>query len=424
MHRMRLAVLVLVATVAPLLAKRAYETAPINYEGSVSRDPMVSLINSMRGREAEFRSLSEGQRLLWLLEALGVPVESQLLVFSKTSLQRRRIEPTRPRALYFSDEVYVGWVPGGLIEVTVFDPLIGAVFYSLDASAGPREPLALRGADCLSCHDQHEETPTLRARSVYPDSSGEPLGGSPSGNVDATTPIETRWGGWYVTGAPSDLQHRGNKVGASLGDFDQGGLARRIHLGLHADSPYPRRTSDVVALLVHDHQVHVHNVLVAAAQSSRIALHRWPVMKEVLRLPSDAPLSGSCLLILESDTRKVVRALLGADDAPWPGMEVSADPSFAAAYAKGRKVDHDGRSLRDLDLRSGLFIHRCSPLIYSATFRALPPELSSRVLEKLDHGLRSTSLDPDLAHLTSLQRRTLRQILRQTFEGLPSSWGG
>lgn len=415
-------VLLLLAA-ARLAAGAPYEDSPIAYSATTPRDPMAALVERMRGREAEFRGLAERERVLWLLRELNVPVESQLLVFSRTSLQRRRIEPGRPRALYFSDEAYVGWVPGGLLEVTVFDPRLGAVFYSLDPSADARQPLATRGADCLLCHDQHEETPSLRARSVYPDPSGEPLGGSSAANIDPSTPIAERWGGWYVTGAPSGLVHRGNRVGGDAADFGPGGSARLLDVASAVRGSYPRGTSDAVALLVHDHQVHVHNVLVAAAQRARLALHRWPVMREVLRLPSDAPLSGSCLLILESEADKVVRALLGSEDAPWPGVVLTPEPGFAAAYAKGRRADRAGRSLRDLDLRNGLFAHRCSPLIHGASFRNLPPELRTRVLARLDAGLRAPEGAGDFAHLSDVQRRTLHSILTETMEDLPPGWG-
>src|SRR5690349_3215297 len=47
-----------------------------------------------------------------VLDALNVPVESQMLVFSKTSAQARLISPQNPRSLYFNDAVTIGWVPG------------------------------------------------------------------------------------------------------------------------------------------------------------------------------------------------------------------------------------------------------------------------------------------------------------------------
>ncbi|MGC4048018.1 MAG: hypothetical protein QM758_29845 [Armatimonas sp.] len=48
-----------------------------------------------------------------VLRALGISSATQTLVFSKTSLQSHAITPRTPRALYFSDECYVGWVNGG-----------------------------------------------------------------------------------------------------------------------------------------------------------------------------------------------------------------------------------------------------------------------------------------------------------------------
>src|SRR5689334_10826363 len=52
----------------------------------------------------------------WLesvLQALRIPKSSQTLVFSKTSFQRSAISPQTPRAIYFNDNTYVGYVQGG-----------------------------------------------------------------------------------------------------------------------------------------------------------------------------------------------------------------------------------------------------------------------------------------------------------------------
>src|SRR5438552_6882131 len=54
-----------------------------------------------------------------LLEALNIPRASQMLVFSKTSFQRPRIFPGNPRAIYFNDDVYLGWIPGApMMEIS------------------------------------------------------------------------------------------------------------------------------------------------------------------------------------------------------------------------------------------------------------------------------------------------------------------
>jgi len=42
-----------------------------------------------------------------LLKTLDIPVSSQTLVFSKSSLQLSQIAPEAPRAVYFNDDVYM-----------------------------------------------------------------------------------------------------------------------------------------------------------------------------------------------------------------------------------------------------------------------------------------------------------------------------
>src|SRR5580765_8385496 len=70
--------------------------------------------------------------LLGVLDALGVPRASQLLVFSKTGVQSAFTSPRHPRAIYFDQSVAVGYVPGApLIEIAAHDPQQGVVFYTL-----------------------------------------------------------------------------------------------------------------------------------------------------------------------------------------------------------------------------------------------------------------------------------------------------
>src|SRR5688572_15539653 len=52
------------------------------------------------------------------LRAMKIPESTQTLVFSRTSFQINHISRRTPRALYFNDDVYVGWVQGGpVLEV-------------------------------------------------------------------------------------------------------------------------------------------------------------------------------------------------------------------------------------------------------------------------------------------------------------------
>jgi hypothetical protein len=337
------------------------------------------------------------------------------------------ISPTNPRALYFSDEAYVGWVPGGAVEITVFDPVLGATFYVVDAQQPETAPLIARSPECLLCHAHHDHTPSLRTRSVFPDAAGEPLAGSGSANVEPATPLAERWGGWYVTGRTAGLRHRGNVTGQTTEDFTgDAGLRGEVRATLPPGpdgARYPRATSDIVALLMHDHQVHVHNVLCAANQQARIALFRWPAMRELLQLPADSAPAGSCLVVLNSQAEKVIAALLCQGEAAFPAGGVQGDGAFERAYAATRRADARDRSLRDLDLRTRLFKYRCSPLIYARTFEAMPKELRTVVLRRLSVGLRAAQPAPEFAHLPADERQAIHEILTATLPGLPADWG-
>ena len=67
-----------------------------------------------------------------LLQHLEVAVDSQVLVFSKTSFQQGLITPQNPRAIYFNDAVSIAYIHGaGLLEVVAQDPKMGSVFYTV-----------------------------------------------------------------------------------------------------------------------------------------------------------------------------------------------------------------------------------------------------------------------------------------------------
>ncbi|NBV52530.1 MAG: hypothetical protein EBR83_03210 [Verrucomicrobia bacterium] len=404
-----------------------FEEPPINYSATQTNDRATAINAAFQSRADEIRSMPAKKRLKWLLDELGVPVESQLLVFSKTSMQRDLINPETPRVLYFSDEAYVGWSVTGSFEVAVFDANLGTTFYLFDQHATKNEPLLERSGDCLLCHSRHEHTPTLRTRSTYPDGNGEPLSGSGGANIAPSTPLAERWGGWYVTGTKAPFEHRANLTGKKADDFEGPNALPTRNLatldGVVDTHRYLLKTSDVIPMLMHDHQVHVHNVLSTANQDARIALHRWPAMREILGLPKDAPPQGSCVVVFDSQAEKILDALLCRDEAAWPSGGIQSDGVFASAYAKTRKPDARGRSLRDLDLQTRLFRYRCSPLIYSQGFATLPRELRDIVLLRLSSGLRAFPPSPSFGHLADAERVAIHEILTQTMPDLPAGWG-
>src|ERR1700677_533408 len=131
-----------------------------------------------------------------LLDSLHINPDSQLLVFSKTSFQADKISPRNPRAIYFNDDVAVGWVRGSTsMELAAFDPRQGVVFYTFNAG----KPGFTRQQVCLRCHQGPATlgVPGIFVGSVYPNSAGQPSAAAAI-ITDQRTAFADRWGGWYV----------------------------------------------------------------------------------------------------------------------------------------------------------------------------------------------------------------------------------
>ncbi|MBI1347685.1 hypothetical protein GC163_15525 [bacterium] len=362
-----------------------------------------------------------------LLTALDVPVSSQLLVFSKTSLQRHRINPRTPRAIYFNDDIYIGYCQqGDVLEVSIADPQLGTVFYTLDQAAAV-EPEFLRQTDnCLICHggSQTRNVPGHVVRSVYPDASGQPLLASGSYRTDHATPLNHRWGGWYVTGLHSSQTHLGNRIYHGRPDdsspLDDSGynvtdLAQRIRT-----SAYLSAHSDLVALLVLEHQAGGHNALTRAAFDSRSALYREDRLNTELKEPPGHRWE-STLTILDSSAQLLVDYFLMRNAVTFT-EPVSGTSTFAADFVRQGPRDSAGRSLRDFDLQTRLFRYPCSYLVYTASFDALPAELRQRFWQKMDDVLSGRDSSSKFEHLSTADRQAVREILAETKPGTPETW--
>lgn len=329
-----------------------------------------------------------------LLDALAIPIESQMLVFSKTSFQARLIGPASPRALYFNDRVAVGWVRGGrLIEVAAQDPTQGVIFYTLDQTPA-ESPQLVRRDQCLSCHDTSLNVPGMLLRSVFPDPEGMPLFQHGVGAPDHRTPVEERWGGWYVSGDQRSLKHMGNAVtrgdGAELETFRP-----KFHAG-----DYLTPHSDAAALMVFEHQMHSMNLLTRLSWQARVALH------EKRGVPKEA-------------VEALVDYMLFAGEArlPAPPQTVSG---FREKFESTGGRDRQGRSLRQLDLRHRLLRYPCSYMIDSEAFEALPAEAKDAVYVRMWRILSGAETGDRYAHLSPSRRRAIVEILRETKKDLPS----
>ena len=397
-----------------------YELPPVNYSQTSPSNVISRLQTRLASGQWKFAG-QDKETVRALLRELRIPIESQLLVFSKTSLQRGRISPETPRAIYFSDDCYVGWVPGGLLEVAIIDPALGPVFYSFDPRArADSAPGFVRDPDCLRCHGGNfvPHIPGVFARSVFPDVEGEPLFRQGTQVVDYRTPFEERWGGWYVTGRHGKALHRGNicaseKDGALLADFKRGANITNLS-SFFATEKYLAGTSDIVALMIFEHQLAVHNALTRAAFSCRKMQDYQKSLQATFKEPlTDEPVYQSVKSVFESATREVVNALLFKEEAPLPAG-IEGDPAFVAAFQGGALRGPGGHSLKDLRMKERLFEFRCSYLIYSEAFLNLPQSLKRRVYDRLKRALAITDSDPDYAYISPEERKHITEILRNT----------
>jgi hypothetical protein len=403
------------------------EQPPISYSQSTP-DNCVSQLQTRLDRGELQLAHEEGLGYLRpLLAALHVPVESQMLVFSKTSLQRDRISPRSPRAIYFNDEVYVGYCRSGeVLEISAVDPQLGAVFYTLEQRPADQPRLLRQTDNCLVCHSstRTEGVPGHLVRSLFVDAGGQPILSAGSYSVDHGTPLEQRWGGWYVTGTHGSQTHLGNLI---VRDKD---VPRPVEnaLGLNVTQLHDRLAvenylaphSDIVALMVLEHQTLLHNRLTKANFTARQALEYERDLNRALGEPETNRLDSTTRRI-QSAADDLVEALLFVGEAKLTAP-IQGTSGFAAEFARHGPRDRQGRSLRDLDLGRRLFKYRCSYLVYSPAFAALPPEVLDCVWKRLWEVLNDPRESEPFAQLSKLDRRAIQEILLATKPGLPAYW--
>lgn len=422
-------VLTALLALAALAQQPAWSQPPISYGETQSRDTVARLDAAIGAGEVLLRPDGEPLRIETLLDALDVPRESQMTVFSSASLQARRITPERPRAVYFNDDVYIGYVPGGrYVEAIATDEHEGLVFYTLDRRT--EEPRFKRETHrCLQCHAPSHtgSMPAHLMRSLTPKANGDPDFAAGSTYVDPSTPFEKRWGGWYVTGSVGELAHIGNKRLVE-GERELVPTARRYRslAGLCDTTHYPVDTSDVVALLVLEHQTHVQNALVLAAYEARRALEYQRALNEALGEAPDAPVSSTTTR-LDSATKRVVDALVGVNEIALPGPVGQRSP-FAKVFESKGLQDEEGRSLRQLDLQTRVFRWPLSYAIHSTAMKTLPPVLRDRVWTRLGELFAGPLTGDDLAAygkvIDAEKQQAVRAIIERSLALSPSNGDG
>ena len=387
-----------------------WDRAPIRYSDTPPTDRLAKLADDLESGVASCEGSGGLDRLHFVLKALDVPPDSQVLVFSKTSLQNPLIDPGNPRALYFSENTYVGYIPGGAIEVIAQDPVLGPIFYVVEAGA-KGEPVIERDTNqCMTCHatSRTENVPGLMIRSVFADEGGHPLLHLGTTDITHTTPLEQRWGGWYVTGR-SALPHLGNRTFSEDGDLSPLSADKDDLKDVLNVTKYPRPTSDIVSLLVLEHQCHMHNLLTAASLNYRRSSHFSQIID-----PEGDPDEGSAGGVADSWAKTITENLFYKDEADLD-EGVEGDPAFQKAFAARFPKTGDGKSLVDFRLYGRIFKHRCSYMVYSDAFRGLPGSVKKRVFARMRAALAGE--DPEIGWLSSSERKKISAILEETLPG-------
>jgi hypothetical protein len=400
---------------------------PINYRSRPVYDPVAKLQKQIDSGLVHLEYEPQFGYLKSVLEKLGVPVSSQTLVFSKTSFQFRKISPQTPRALYFNDDVYIGFVHDGkAIEIISFDPNQGAIFYLLDVQKASHPTFQRAELDCTQCHivPATRSVPGVLLRSIVPTASGTQLVRSTAFITGQDSPLKDRWGGWYVTGTTGSQTHMGNVFmpdGQSEERLDRTAGTNVTKLeGRFDPSFYPTGDSDVVAQLVLAHQTQMHNLITLTNYRTRLTLYAEAAKNKAAGVPADT-LSNAAKDQYQRPAEDLVRYLLFSNETPLDG-EIKGTSEFAEQFASRGPRDSRGRSLRDFDLRTRIFKYPCSYLIYSEDFDALPSPAKEYVYRRLLEILTGRDESPDFVKLTKQDRQTIFEILLATKPNLPADW--
>jgi hypothetical protein len=384
-------------------------TALFSATSDGKQDPISQLERKLEAGKASLEYGSKWGYLSSMLKQLDINTDSQILVFSKTSFQQDLISTAKPRALYFNDDVIIGFVQDAKVfEAIALDPNDGLQFFSLKQKKTSKPRFKAERGSCTFCHGPiNKFAQGVMIATVFPAPDGKPFfsSGQLFHLTDHRSPFEDRWGGYYVTGTSGGIKHRGNAVAPDPKkpyDLDLTNTSNVTSLEGRFDvSRYLAQSSDIPALMTLEHQTMFTNILT----SLNAQFHA----NEDFTLPAEQ---------LDAEVDKLVKFMLFIDEtkliSPIKGVS-----TFTKTFAARGPRDKKGRSLRDFNLETRMFQYPLSYMVYSKAFDGLPQSARERTYRRLYDALTGKLKTSGYEQLSAERSREILDILVETKRGLP-----
>lgn len=387
------------------------------YDTAVPIDPFSKFLDIIIKEEANLNYKSEKDYLLSLLNLFSISPHSQLLVFSTTSLQLNRISPSNPRAIYFSEDVYLGYVPGGQIEIIGIDPYLGAIPYifNLPDKNAPTHPKIYRSKRCMNCHASNDigGIPGLLISSVIPAPGGGTIDVFRKRNFGHSVSYNERFGGWHITGPHPFTNSWANSIGSM-----QEEQIKKI------DNPpgaffgwekYLTNSSEIIPHLILEHQVGFTNLCISISYKFR-----------EISNPNKNLSNQKIKDFIESEAQSLLSYILFKDEPPFPQNQIDKNSKYINDFQKGNNSLKIVHSLRKLNLETRLFENRCSYMLFSNSFKGLPVQIKDHLIPKLHFILTSNSeeVPEEFSYLGVAEKERIHKTLSNLLQEYPSNKKG
>ena len=382
-----------------ILPAVSFRAAIHQYLEKQPRDPFTRIKADLESGSLFYDDRKPLGYLESLLGKLKISKHSQQLVFSTTSLQLSRISPRNPRAIYFNEDLYLGYVPGGQIEVIGIDPEIGAIPYIFSPPAGKEKswhPKAIRSRRCMNCHANSDigGVPGLLISSVIPGPGGGSIDAFRQTDTGHAIPYDLRFGGWHLTGNHTFPTSWANSTGV---------MSKSIVTKI---SNPPGTFFNWNRYLVPESEVIANPVLEPQVGFVNRCLGATYRLREFFLLEESKEPAKRTVRISQEAVR-IVEYVLFSDEAPLPKPISYENSAFAKDFQS------KGDPLRQFNLKDRLMQRRCSYMIRSLSFQGLPEELKNAVFSKIKTVMTvpRSKLSSEFSYFGETERKEINEAL-------------